>query len=262
MRGSLVVVGTGIRALTQITRETRAALENAARVFYGVGDPLTEQWIRSVQPEAESLDTLYRDGLPRRVTYRKMVDRILAAVRNGARVCVCLEGHPGVLVHVSHAAIGAARAEGFEAHMLPGVSTLDVLFSDLGIDPAERGLQMFDATDFLLCERKIDNTTPLVLWQVDCLGDPAFHTDGYSRGHLPLLEDALATVYGRDHEIYLYQAAILPVAKPIIDRATVATLTESTLRGFTMYVPASADPAPDRETMRRLGMVGGTPWQT
>jgi precorrin-6B methylase 1 len=262
MAGSLVVVGTGIRALAQITRETRAAVVNAERVFYGVGDPLTEQWIRSVQPGAESLDTLYRDGQPRRITYQQMIDRILGAVREGSRVCVCLEGHPGVLVHASHASIRAARAEGFEAQMLPGISTMDSLFSDLGIDPAEHGLQTFDATDFLLCDRVIDAATPLVLWQVDCLGDATFRTGGYPRKHLPLLSEALQKIYGADHEIYLYQAAVLPISRAIIERATIATLAETALRGFTLYVPAGAERAPDPEAMRSLGMCGGTPWQT
>ena len=65
-----------------------------------------------------------------------MAEAILEPVRAGKRVCAAFYGHPGVFVLPSHDAISRARAEGFEATMLPGVSAEDCLVADLGVDPA------------------------------------------------------------------------------------------------------------------------------
>ena len=51
-----------------------------------------------------------------------MVDRILASVRDGRRTVAAFYGHPGVFAFATHESIRRARAEGYRARMLPGVS--------------------------------------------------------------------------------------------------------------------------------------------
>ena len=59
-----------------------------------------------------------------------------------------------------------ARAEGFNARMLPGISAEDCLFANLGADPGTHGCQSFEATSFLLRKPKFDTLTHLILWQI------------------------------------------------------------------------------------------------
>lgn len=80
-KGSLTVVGTGFCAAGQSTLEAVAHLEAADKVFFVVADPVSEMWIESVNPTAESLADAYAEGKPRSDTYREMVERILAPVR-------------------------------------------------------------------------------------------------------------------------------------------------------------------------------------
>lgn len=142
-------MGTGIKYLSHVTLETPRIIERADIVLYGVADPATAIWIRELNPNAEPFCD-YVPGAPRRVTYEKWVDRILECVRDGQRVCATFYGHPGAFVYSSHEAIRRARAEGFEARMLPGISAEDCLFADLGVDPFVAGCQSFEATDFLV----------------------------------------------------------------------------------------------------------------
>src|SRR5687768_12354371 len=121
-QGSLIVVGVGINGPGQTTLEAAACVKRAERLFYGVTDPVTALWIRQMNPAAVTLDDLYEKGKPRDQTYDEMARRILAAVREGHRVCAVFYGHPGVLVNASHAAIRQARREGYSARMLAGVS--------------------------------------------------------------------------------------------------------------------------------------------
>ena len=44
--------------------------------------------------------------------------------------------------------------------MLPGISAEDCLFADLGFDPAVRGCQTFEATDFLLRQPRFEPGEP------------------------------------------------------------------------------------------------------
>ena len=74
-----------------------------------------------------------------------MADTILNEVRAGKTVCAALYGHPGIFACVGHIAITDARAEGFSAEMLPGISTEDCLVADLGIDPGTTGMQSMEA---------------------------------------------------------------------------------------------------------------------
>lgn len=238
MSGSLVVVGTGIRAGRQTTPEARAEIESADRVFYLLNDPLGEAWLRRLRPEAESLADAYRNGRPRRDSYEEMVERLLAPARCGARVCALFYGHPGVFVRPAHEAVRRARALGLDAAMLPGVSAEDSLFADLGVDPAAAGCQSHEATEFLLGGRRFDPTSALVLWQVGAIGEESFRADGYRRAGLALLVERLRADYAADHEVIVYEANELPLGPPLVARWPLADLAAAPLTArSTLYVP-------------------------
>lgn len=84
--GSLVVVGSGIRALQQMPIETRGTIASADKVFYAVRDPITEGWITKNCATSENL-VFYAEGKDRLETYDEMIDAIMNDVRAGLRVC-------------------------------------------------------------------------------------------------------------------------------------------------------------------------------
>ena len=82
--GSLIVVGTGIRTVGQLTVEAIAWMRRADKILYVIGDPIAEAAIAELnQDNAESLSVLYGEGKPRLQTYNEMVERILECVRAG-----------------------------------------------------------------------------------------------------------------------------------------------------------------------------------
>ncbi|MBK6703494.1 MAG: hypothetical protein IPG56_06805 [Caulobacteraceae bacterium] len=108
-RGSLVVVGTGIKIANQCTIEARYQIETADIVFEVVGDQLARGFIQSLNANVVSLQHLYGGDRSRRETYDAMVETILDAVRSGKRVCAAFYGHPGVYVFPSHECVKRAR---------------------------------------------------------------------------------------------------------------------------------------------------------
>lgn len=252
-RGSLTVVGTGIRMGVHLTPEARAAID-ASDVFFHLGaDPLADQWLLGLHPRSENLRSEYVVGEARETIYERMVARVLAPLRKGGRVAAAFYGHPGIYVRPSHEVIKRARAEGHDARMLPAVSAEDCLFADLGVDPATTGCASYDATDFLLRPPTIDPASSLLLWQIIVIGDPNAVAEP-RLDNVPVLVERLVEVYPRDHEVVVYEASPYPIGEPVIERVPLSGLPKARLTPLsTLYVPPAVERAFDREMAVRLG---------
>jgi hypothetical protein len=256
-KGSLTIIGTGIRAVGQVTREGQQALETAERVLYLVADPVTERWIRRLNPTAESLYGYYGDDKPRKQTYQEMADRILEFVRKDIDVCAAFYGHPGIFVSPSAISLKAAREEGYRAEIMPAVSSIDSLFCDLGLDPF-RGTQIFESTNLLIRSRKIDTSCFVILLQVASVGDLGFRAAGFDKRNLPVLVRHLLDLYGPHHEIFIYQAAHYPVCRPVIKKVPVGEMVDTLVTGIsTLCVPPLREPQLDQPMLARLGLAWG-----
>jgi uncharacterized protein YabN with tetrapyrrole methylase and pyrophosphatase domain len=252
----LVAVGTGIRTIGQMTMEALAWVKRADRVLYVVSDPIAEESIKELNPKgAESLYGLYAEGKPRIFTYNEMIEKTLAYVRKGDVVCMAAYGHPGVFAYPTHEAIRRARAEGYKARMLPGVSAEDCLFADLNIDPAMSGCQSYEATDFLLNGRYIDPSSHVILWQIGVLGDSTFKRVAYDIKGMPqLLNRLYGFGYSPYHLVYVYEAPIFPGVEPIVRQTPFYLLPYSGISGIsTLYIPPSAPARTDPTMYRALG---------
>jgi uncharacterized protein YabN with tetrapyrrole methylase and pyrophosphatase domain len=203
--GSLTVVGTGIRAMTQLTVEALAAMASADVVLHVIGEPVQEEALLAINPNSRTLTGYYADGLERSATYEAMVQEILGEVSAGKRTVAAFYGHPGVFTYPSHESVRRARAAGLPARMLPAVSAEDCLWADLGEDPGD-GCQAYEATDFLYYDREVDQYAHLLLWQVGSLGNYTYESEGYDLSLLPALVAKLLQTFAPDHPVTLYEA--------------------------------------------------------
>jgi hypothetical protein len=257
--GRLVVVGSGIKSISQFTLEAIAHIEHADVVFYAVADPATEKFIESKNPNSVDLYPLYDDDKPRHKTYTQMAEVMLREVRQGHYVVGVFYGHPGMFVNPSHRAIAIARDEGFEAFMLPAISAEDVLYADLGIDPSRSGCQTVEATDLLIRERPLLTDSHVIIFQVGCVGDMGFKFSGFGNQHFPVLVDRLAAEYGEQHTLTHYIAAQYPGVEPIVERFTIAQLQQPEIArritGFsTFYLPPKSVRPGNAAAASKLGL--------
>lgn len=252
--GSLIIVGTGIRLVTQITMEAENCIRYADRVLYACAEGAEAQWIERLNPRSESLDLLLRFDQPRTVSYRETVDRILACVQHGYRVCVVFYGHPGVFAYATHESIRRARLEGFSAMMLPAISAEDCLFADLGIDPGLHGYQSFEATDFLIHRKRISVFNSLVLWQIGMIGEAGYKKSPNLTG-LRVLIETLSRLYPGDHQVIVYEASQYPITTPIIQRVPLSGLEAAQISAYsTLYVFPLKMPQANSTILKRLGL--------
>ena len=255
-KGSLTIVGTGIEAVAQVTPEARSCIELADKLLYVLADAVSAHWIQTLNPSAESLGRLYGAKKRRKLTYLETVDQILHFVRRGLNVCVAFYGHPAVFCFPGHEAMRRARSAGFQARMLPAISSLDCLFADVGIDPGLEGCQTFEASDFLLHSRKFDSTSPLILLQPAVIGESALPLRPCNREGLKILTKELRKHYPPGHKVVVYEASQFVVSKPHIVKVSLSALPRAYLTPLSMlYVPPRTRPAANPRMVRLLSKL-------
>lgn len=253
---SLCVVGTGIGMAGQLSAEARAAIIGADVLLTLTGDPLIDAWLSSLNKARFGLERHYAEAPDRPTAYERMADHILAELRAGKRVCAAFYGHPGVFVTPSHDAIARARAEGFGAIMLPGISAEDCLFADLGVDPGACGCQSYEARDFFVHARNIDTSAALILWQIAVIGDGAFVELCARPSALRALSLVLREYYPAQHQVAVYVAATLPTEQPRIHWTELELLEFSPVdQASTLYVPPARAPKPSLARLQLLELL-------
>lgn len=210
-KGSLIIVGSGIKSVGHLTIETQGWIQHSDIVLFCVADPATEVWIKENSKKSIDLYQFYGNEKKRLDTYIDMADEMLKYVRRGKSVCGVFYGHPGVFVYPSHRAVQIAKSEGYKAAILPAISALDCLFADCGVDPSSKGSQTVEATDLLLRKRKLTTDGHVIVWQIGCVGDLGFNFAGYDNRNLNILVDYLETFYSPDHEVVHYQGSQYPM---------------------------------------------------
>lgn len=263
-QGRLICVGTGMRMAGQITPIALSYIETADVVIAAAGHHFTRKWLQDISKEYICLLGHYsacdEEGKNRRDTYRRMADTILAEVRAGKTVCAAFYGHPGIFACISHIAIADARAEGFHAEMLPGISAEDCLVADLGIDPGRTGMQSMETTQFMIYERKIDPTALLILWQPGLAGELSLKRFDTTPAKLQVLVDKLARDYPLDHPVILYEAATHPLEQTRMDTILLRDLPTASLQQITtLVIPAAFPLKLDQAIIDELNALSETP---
>jgi uncharacterized protein YabN with tetrapyrrole methylase and pyrophosphatase domain len=237
--GSLIVVGSGIKFAAQATLAAERAIREASYVFFAVADPWSARWVRSLNPCAEALP-YPREATERREIYSAMVERIMTKVRERENVCAVFYGSPAVLTQPAHQAVRRAKGEGWRAAMLPGVSFLECLFADAGIDPGERGCHFVDAKIFVRDERLLDVRAEVVLSQLAFVlkrGVFEDHDEEVQEG-LQLIQARLLQYYPANHVAFLYEAAFNPFDAPRLEPLELCQITAARLSALTtLYIP-------------------------
>jgi len=255
-RGSLTIVGSGIKAVSHLTLEALNYIDNADIVYYTVADPETEMLIKKRNPNSIDLYEWYDDNKFREETYVQMAEMMLQSVRSGKNTVGVFYGNPAVFAAPTHRAINIAKSEGYEAKMLPGISSIDCLFADLGVDPAVSGCQIFEASDLLLHNRQVNLDQQLIILQVGSVGNFSFNFKGFNNDKLDVLLDFLIDKYGGAHEVIHYIANIFSFQQLIIEKITLSELKNSKekLTGIsTLYIPPKTKKPLDKYYIEKLG---------
>jgi len=254
----LWIAGLGVRAVDQITREVERALRASREVLYLDTGVATKSYLEGLCPRVTSLFS-YSEERPRLNAYEHMAVRVIQSALEHPPVTFLVHGHPLVGVHAPFLVLEMAKALDLQVEILPGISALDTLLTDLRLDPVIHGLQMYEATDLLLRRRPLQNDTPAIIWQIGPL-ETALHTLRVSRPErFTRFTTYLRQFYPAQHQVVAIYSSPHPLMPPRALRFALEDMGEHAEQlhaGFTLYVPpAVGRPVQDSDLLSKLYSV-------
>jgi hypothetical protein len=181
------------------------------------------------------------------------------AALDHAPVTFAIHGHPLVAVHSPFLVLELASALDLRVTVLPGISAMDTIMSDLRLDPVIHGVQMYEATDLLLRRRPLQPDVPAILWQIGPL-ETCLHSMGVSRPQrYSRLIAHLRQYYPPRHDVVAIYSSPHPILPPTILRFALEDMGEHAHEihaGFTLYVPPTGSrPIQDYDLLAKLYSV-------
>jgi uncharacterized protein YabN with tetrapyrrole methylase and pyrophosphatase domain len=211
----LIIAGTGIKFLSHLTIEVKSAIETSSCVVFLLNEPAMKNWVAKNAKKHVSMDNIYFSSKFRLETYGKIVDEIFRNVQEHDDICFLTYGHPTFFSSVAEEITKRVSFEKVLIQIMPGISAMDCLFSDLRIDPGKTGLQSYDATEFIIYDELFSITSHLVLWQIAIIGEMGIINNGEinlscQKKAITILISKLMTHYPADHKVTLYVASQYP----------------------------------------------------
>lgn len=247
----LVVVGSGIKSFSHITEETKKIIQNSDKVLYLVNEDNLKNWIKREAKYSASLEPIYFDHPKRIDAYQAITNFIVNEYTKVSNLCVVFYGHPTVFADSALKAVQEIQNNAGHAVILPAVSAQDCLFSDLQIDPGDKGCFSIEATELLIYERSIDPYAHVILWQIANLG--SFDTQKSDKLHI--LTEYLLGYYHANQPVCIYEAAILPLQKPRIEWIELVNLGVAELNSVsTLYIPPAKTAEPSNKYLSLLNI--------
>jgi len=254
---SLIIVGLGIQFLSHVSTQAKTYIEQTNKLLYLVNEPLTEEWLKKLNPSSESLDKIYNSYQSRLESYQAITMHILNSINKFKHVCVAIYGHPTVFAKSALDAAIKAKQEKIAVKIFPAISAEDCLFADCMFDPGQYGCQSFEATDFLIHKRLYERNSHLVLWQIGIIGN-VYHQPqliNQPKKALGILIDYLAEKYPLNHKVIVYEAALYPTFEPRIEEIMLKELIGIKLSKIsTLYIPPLEKSAYDMEMLKKLNI--------
>ena len=255
------IVGTGIVGSHQLTREAEEVVRRSNHTFViasGYGLPA---YLETICPKVTDLGYLYEPGMNRMQTYERMAAEVISAAVAEGPVCLAVYGHPWVYCQPTALISRAAPLVGLHVEVFAGVSAFDTLIVDLGIDIAEHGIQMYEATDVLVRRRPLQPDVAAILWQPTVVGDPTYPSGSYTREQFVSLQEYLLTFYPADHQVKLITSKTHPLARSLVNTFALGTLAEQ-LTGVpsvgTLYIPPVVDRPVENEALMEFMVTAGS----
>ena len=243
-RYHLYLVGLGIRGAAQVTLETEAVLRRCTRVYYIHDDPAVAAYLRDVCPRVFNAARYYTEGRSFRRTYEAIIAAVTRSAVRWPPVAIAVYGHPLVYVVLANWLL-KEPPPGLRVKALPAVSALDCLFTDLNLNPADAGLQMYDANQLLLKRRPLQPDVPCLIWQPRIV-ESTYYTRAWSRPQrFRRLRDYLLGFYPKDHHVVVaLSATTTRHTAPRLKRIALGRLEQAHRAldlGATLFIPATHD---------------------
>jgi precorrin-2 methylase len=201
----LILLGYGVDDTLQLTVQTQRLLTQTGKVYSVSLPPALARFLKSQRIELEDLTDRFQLGRPFSECYLDIADHLIRRTAEEQPVCFLSPGNPMFLNSLNRFLYMEAQKRGLQIQVMPGVSQIDAIISDLGLDVGAFGMQVFDARRLVTRRQTINPAVPLILVQVagfnaDAVTDPM--AEPVAGGH-GMLAAYLAQFYPGEHLVTL-----------------------------------------------------------
>lgn len=236
----LYVLGTGVAFPGHLSIETIEVLEKCSVILTNLPQTHLSQLPADLRAKSRSLWEFYEEGRNRSENYRRVVEEVLRTTESNRPTAWLTPGHPLIFDSVSDALLVQGRAQGWTVCMLPAISCLDTVLSEVEYDPA-RGLFIFEATSLVRRNVGIPPETAVLLLQPSVFNiDQALNSLDCKGPDLSLLRDHLLRFYGDTHPTAFVRSASRwsgPAQITRCELGKIANVPFPVLAGTTMFIP-------------------------
>jgi len=236
----IALVGIGLVGAHQVTREAEETLSRCRRLFVTDVAVGVLEYLKSLGPEVISLAPKRATDKHRILIYRDMASEVVNAALDEAPVAFVTYGHPLFYCYPSTLIERAAQVLDLKTRVIAGISSLDLILADLGIDPGSDGLQVYEATDVVIRRRAIQDDVTCVLFQAP-IALESLNRPGHRKPEdLRLLQDHLLKYYPPGHVASFVTLRIHPLLDSIVQKVALKDLAGLLERGSnigTLVIP-------------------------
>lgn len=208
MDKEIVIVGMGPGPVKYLTAEARDELLAAEEIYFRFSGHPVYAWLKAQGKPVFSFDYLYtRDDLSYERLYTTIDQALVKAAKTAGRAVYALPGNPGVFEKVPRWLKPIAEKEGLRLRVVAGLSFLELMYLELGIDP-EEGLQVLNANGFAFYgDYPFTEKLGLVIGQ---LGLPGTNHPTDPSTNLEIVSRCLLKKFPADHPVTLFWSTGMP----------------------------------------------------
>ncbi len=167
---ALILAGYGVGDSLQLTVESQRALARAGRVFAIGVPPNLDRLLRAQKIRAVDLSACFAARRPFAEVYLDIAETVLRQASEEPPALLLSEGNPLLSNSLNRFLLVKAKERKLATQVLPGVSPIDSLICQVGLDVGTFGLQVFDARRVYTRQMPIQPSVPLLLLQVAGVG--------------------------------------------------------------------------------------------
>lgn len=257
MNAHIYIVGMGIANVDDVTRQTERVIRLSNEVLYADTGVASHDYLKSLCGKVTPLfHESYDEDNPRFNAYHHMAARVIEAALRHPPVTFAMHGHPLVFCYPPFLIRDLATLLDLRVEVLPGISAMASLFSDLWLDPGVTGIQMYEATDLMARRRPLMPDVPALIWQIGNL-ETRLHTMRVSRPerfdrflayllHFYPPEHVVTAVYSSPHPAMKSTIYTFPLNQ-------IGQYAHALHAGFTLFIPAAYErPIQDWDLVHKI----------
>ena len=185
----VILAGFGVSDSLQMTVEAQQAAVRVGRVL-GLDVPVRlRQMLERQGVEVRELGELF-EGREFAEAYAAIAETVLATAAQNPPAVFVSQGTPLLMNGITRYVVAEAKKRELTLKSYPGVSAIDAIVADLGIDLGTAGLQTISARAFAAKPAKVTANMPLLLLQAAGVAEGGASAEAYG----PLAQ-ALASLY-------------------------------------------------------------------